>query len=261
MPSRRLFRQLRILALLFVLLVVAGDAWLSTSRSTDWNDPLWVVIYPINANGNGAVAEYLTQLQARSFAPIEEFITRQAEGYDLGKDSLVTVRIGPEVQMLPPVPPRDRNVPGVMWWSLKLRYWAMRTDWGQDGPPADIRIYVIYHDPGEQPRLEHSLGLQKGLLGVVHAYAGRSHAARNNFIIAHEMLHTLGATDKYDLGDNQPVYPAGYAEPDRVPLYPQDKAEIMGGRIPLAADRSDIPASLRHALIGRETAREIKWVN
>jgi len=259
MPSRRLLRQLRILALLFVLMVVAGDAWLSTSRSTDWNDPLWVVIYPINATGSAVVSEYLAQLKVGSFTPIEDFTARQAGRYDLDKNKPVTVRLGPEVRTLPPLPPHDRYIPAVMWWSLKLRFWALRTGWGQDGPPADIRMYVIYHDPVQQPHLEHSLGLQKGLLGIVHAYAGRSHAARNHFIITHELLHTLGATDKYDLGNNQPVYPAGYAEPDRLPLYPQDMAEIMGGRIPLTADRSDIPASLRRALIGQETAQEIKW--
>jgi len=261
MPSRRLFRQLRILALLFILLVVAGDAWLSTSRSTDWNDSLWVVLYPINASDDIAVAEYLAQLQAASFAPIEDFITGQAGAYGLGNNKLVSVRLGPEVRSLPPDPPQNRNIPGVMWWSLKLRLWALRAGWGQDGPPADVRIYVIYYNDRYLPRLDHSLGLQKGLLGIVHAYAGRSHAAGNNFIIAHELLHTLGASDKYDMADNQPVYPAGYAEPDKLPLYPQEKAEIMGGRIPLGADRSDIPASLQRAMIGRETAREIKWAN
>jgi hypothetical protein len=34
----------------------------------------------------------------------------------------------------------------------------------------------------------------------------------------------------------------------------------MGGRVPLAPDQAEIPASLRDVLIGEKTAREIGWV-
>ena len=43
-------------------------------------------------------------------------------------------------------------------------------------------------------------------------------------IVAHELCHPLGATDKYD---GVSVWPQGYVEPDREPRYPQRKAEIM----------------------------------
>ena len=56
----------------------------------------------------------------------------------------------------------------------------------------------------------------------------------DDMVIAHELLHTLGATDKYDLRTNQPAHPDGFAEPDREPLYPQSFAELMGGRIPVS---------------------------
>jgi len=36
---------------------------------------------------------------------------------------------------------------------------------------ADIRLFVLYHDPEHTYAVPHSLGLQKGLLGVVYAYA------------------------------------------------------------------------------------------
>ena len=58
-------------------------------------------------------------------------------------------------------------------------------------------------------------GLQKGLIGVVNAFASDEQAAQNNVVIAHELLHTVGATDKYDPRTNQPSHPDGYAEPDR----------------------------------------------
>ena len=260
MVSGRLFRQLRIVFLLFILLLVAGDAWLASSRATDWDDALWVAIFPINADGGRVAGDYISQLENTVFSPVEEFFPRQANRYDLPGKELVRVRLGSEVETMPPVPPKERRGLAVVWWSLKLRFWAMRTGLGMDGPPADIRIYVIYHDPARQPRLAHSLGLKEGLIGVVNAYASKAYSGRNNVVIAHELLHTLGATDKYDLGSSQPVYPEGYAQPERNPLYPQYMAEVMGGRIPLSRTHSDIPGSLKRTVIGLTTAREINWL-
>ena len=76
-------------------------------------------------------------------------------------------------------------------------------------------------------------------------------------VIAHELLHTFGASDKYDLATLQPIYPAGYAEPALSPRLPQSKAEIMGGRTPVDELNAEIPASLADTVIGAETAQEI----
>jgi len=84
-------------------------------------------------------------------------------------------------------------------------------------------------------------------------------APQNNVVIAHELLHTLGATDKYDPGSNQPRFPDGYAEPGRQPRLPQEYAEIMAGRTPLSATQSVTPDGLEHARVGPATAAEIRW--
>jgi len=98
------------------------------------------------------------------------------------------------------------------------------------------------------------------MIGIVNAYAGRREASFNNVIIAHEFLHTLGATDKYDPENGLPSFPLGFAEPERNPRYPQRFAEIMGGRIPLADDDAVIPDDLKKVVIGRQTAEEIRLV-
>jgi hypothetical protein len=77
--------------------------------------------------------------------------------------------------------------------------------------------------------------------------------------MAHEVLHTLGATDKYDPATNLPIFPIGYAEPGRAPLYPQDKAELMGGRVPQSPRDAEIPQDLNRVVIGPATALEIGW--
>jgi hypothetical protein len=261
MVSRRLFRQLRILALLFILLVVAVDTWLAKARTTDWNDPLWVVVYPINGDSRGSTSAYIGNLTSDTFLPIRDFISHEAGRYGLPGERLVHIRLGPEVREIPPAPPAGRNIFSVGLWSLQLRYWVMRTRWRYDGPPADIRIFVKFYDSQWRSQLAHSLGLQKGLVGVVNAYASQAYTTRTNVVIAHELLHTLGATDKYNPDTNQPAYPGGYAEPERGPLYPQLKAEIMGGRIPESDTRSVMPASLRDTVIGSITAREIRWMD
>ena len=260
MVSGPLFKQLRVLFLLFILLLVAGDAWLANRRATDWDDALWTAIYPINADGGRVTGAYISLLDDRDFSQLEDFFLRQASRYGRTGKDLLKVRLGPEINSLPPLPPQDGNVLAVVWWSLKLRFWAMRTGLGVDGPPADVRIYVIYHDPAEHPRLAHSLGLQEGLIGVVNAYAGKSYTGSNNVVIAHELLHTLGASDKYEALSHQPLYPHGYAQPGLDPLYPQSMAEVMGGRIPLSHTRSEIPQSLQRTVIGRVTAEEINWL-
>ena len=141
-----------------------------------------------------------------------------------------------------------------------MRYWAW-THNTQPGPAPDIQIYTIYYDPKVYDEVSHSFGLQKGLVGVVNAFASRTEGKRNNVVIAHELLHTLGATDKYDLSTNQPLYPTGYADPEQQPRYPQRRAELMGGRIPTTAQRAEQPDHLRETIIGGATAVEIGLLN
>ena len=62
-----------------------------------------------------------------------------------------------------------------------------------------------------------------------------------------------------DPATNLPFYPEGFAEPAREPRFPQDFAEIMGGRIPLSPAEADIPRSLAVTLVGAATAQEIGW--
>jgi hypothetical protein len=75
----------------------------------------------------------------------------------------------------------------------------------------------------------------------------------------HELLHSFGASDKYDLSTGQPAYPIGYAYPTQQPLFPQAKAELMAGHIPLSQQKSRMPDSLKQTLINEITAIELGW--
>ena len=156
----------------------------------------------------------------------------------------------------PPQPPSGESILENVWWSLRFRAWAWQRRWGSAS--GDIELFVIYYDTATSQSLRHSVGLRGGLIGIINAFAERSYRGSNQVVIIHELLHTLGATDKYGPG-NMPLYPEGYAEPYRQPLLPQSKAEIMGGRIPLTASQSRMPVSLTEVTIGVVTAAEIHW--
>ena len=228
--------------------------------STAWLDPLPVVIFPINGDGNPKTAAYIQGLRDRDFAPIDAFTAKQGQKYGLLTPDPTQTRLGPEVSVHPPAPPAaGSNVLSTMLWSLKLRYWAWQNTPDDESNKNRVRIFVLYHQGEDGRSLNHSLGMQKGLLGVVHAFAIKEQNAQNNVVIAHELLHTVGASDKYDAA-GQPVYPQGYAHPGRKPLYPQYRAEIMAGRVPLSPTQSKMAYSLRSTVVGKTTAREISWI-
>ena len=253
-----MFKAVRITILLLVLAFVGTSAWLTQARSTDWNNSLWVKVYPINADGSKESEKYIASLDGDAFAGIETFIAREVERYGKPLDRPLRVELGREVREQPPAIGPDFGMLDIMLWSLKMRWWASSTASEQDSIEPDVRIFVRYHRPQDAYVLENSVGLQKGMVGVVNARASRRHQGMNNVVIAHEFLHTLGAKDKYDPDTGQPTPPHGLAEPERDPLYPQRYAEIMGGRIAQAADDAIIPKSLKYVLIGPETASEIR---
>jgi hypothetical protein len=255
------FRNLRIL----VLLVVLALAYMHTKQqrlsATAWLAPVQLVIYPIPGDGSPATVRYLSELEAEDFSGIERFMEREGQRYDLLEPHPVRVYPGPVITSLPPEPPWEGNLIRTMLWSLSLRLWAWHHD-PLETPESDgarVRMYVIYQQGDRLGGLPHSLGLPKGLVGVVHAYALERQTPENNVVIAHELLHTLGASDKYD-DRGQPVYPEGYAEPERNPLHPQQRAEIMAGRVPISQHQWRMPESLRECVVGRATAREIGWL-
>jgi hypothetical protein len=258
-PRGNLLRVFRIALFAYVLVMVALTAWLTRARSTAWDDTLYMAIYPVNGDRSVETRDYLATLGADAFASIPDFFTREGGRHGLTLEQPLAIELGTEVAEPPPEPPASANPLAIAWWSLRLRWVAWRTEHAQSLPSPDIRMFVVYYDPQTHERLAHSLGLAKGLIGVVNAFAHRDYGERNDVVIAHETLHTLGATDKYDPATSLPSYPDGYAEPEREPLHPQRRAEIMGGRIALSPTEAEMPETLALCVVGKLTADEIRW--
>jgi len=250
------FRRIRILLLLGALVAAIGLTWLEQSMVRAWRAPLLVDVIPINGDGSEQAREAIAALRSSDFEDVNLFLRREIERYGVRQSQAMRVSVLEEVHALPPNPPRDGNVLKTVWWSLKLRWWVYRQSGAWLPQLGRIKLFVLYHAPEDGLALEHSLGLQKGLIGVVHAFADPRQARQNNVVIAHELLHTLGATDKY-AADGTPVYPQGYADPELPQFVPRQKAEIMAGRLVNGAGNLVMPSSLERCVIGPQTAHEI----
>lgn len=254
-----MFRALRIIVLLLILATVAQQAWVARARVAEWQNTVFVGLYPIAADDAPVTRRYVSALRPDSFAGIDAFFDAEAKRHGLQLWQPVSIRVAPPLAERPPLAPRNANALEAILWSLRMRWWAWRHD-KIDGPKPAVRLFVLFHDPERNPRLAHSTGLERGMLGVIHAFASQEMAGSNAMIVAHELLHTLGATDKYDPATNYPRYPEGFAEPELDPRFPQAFAEIMGGRIPVSATRAEVPHSLSQTMVSQETAREINWL-
>ncbi len=253
-----MFKKIRIFILLIVLATVVQQTFLDKA-DLSWKDNFYVVVYPVNADSSDEVTRYIKTLTRDDFEPMAVYFAEEGARYNLSLHRPVEVQLGDVVSEVPPAPPVGGSVLSTIVWSLKFRLFAWNNSPYVPVKP-DIRLYLLYHDPATTPTLSHSTALNKGRIGRVNLFGDKSYAKQNLVITAHELLHTLTASDKYDLATTLPVYPEGYAEPNKLPRYPQDFAELMGGRVPLSETKAEIPQSLSQTLIGNKTALEIGWL-
>ncbi len=253
-----MWRILRISILLLILATVVQQTFLDKA-DLNWKHDFYAVVYPVNADGSAEVGAYIKTLTRDDFAPLVEYYAEEGARYNVGLRHPVEVQLGDVVNETPPAPPTNGSLFNTMLWSLKFRLFAFNNSPKVNVKP-DIRLYLLYYNPATSPVLSHSTALNKGRIGRVNLFGNKSYAKQNLVILGHELLHTLTATDKYDLETTLPIYPEGFAEPEKQPRYPQDFAELMGGRVPMSETKAEIPKSLAQTLIGDKTAREIGWL-
>jgi len=253
------FKFIRIVILLFILASVWNHFNTQKKVVTNWLGTQDVVITPINVDQLNSTAKGIAALSASQFEEIDEYLSEQASVHGLNLKHSINIRLGKEIDKLPPaLPQQGASRWEIAWWSLKLRWWAWKNK-TEDSHSTQINLYILYSSPKPRGLLPHSTGLQKGLIGLIHLSALPVDQRRNNMIITHELLHIFGATDKYELSTGRPIFPDGYAEPDKKNPHPQRRAEIMAGRIPINEIKFARVERLKQTVIGRKTAEEIGW--
>ena len=254
-----MWRNLRITFLLLVLLVVAGQAWLDRFSTTSWKRTVFVGALPVSADASPVTARYLEQLDQPKIDEVSTFLNAEAQRYGVGIDEPLALQLFPTLVAPPPALDPTAGMFTRILWSLRLRYYRFRV-LAASSPRPRIALFLLYHDPALAQTLPHSVGLQRGLSAVVHVFASRSQEAQNRIVIAHELLHTFGAADKYDVATGLPQFPQGFGDRQLAPRYPQQSAEIMAGRMAVSPTEAALPDGLEAERVGPETAWEIGWV-
>jgi len=253
-----MWKGVRVIILLLILIKVIQMRVVEDAK-LDWKKSFYVTVYPINADGSEVVSTYIKTLKHADYQAVSDYFATQAAHYHLPIHRPILMQLGDEIKVKPPAPPVQGNMLEIIFWSLKFRVFAWLHQNNTTIKP-DIELYLLYYDPIAQPALSHSTALQKGRIGRINLFGDKMYDEQNLVILAHELLHTVKATDKYTIENNFPQYPEGYAEPNKQPLHPQKFAELMGGRIPMTSTLAVIPYALEQTKMGETTAKEIGWI-
>ena len=177
-----MWKKIRILCLLMILLIVAVNAW--KDKNQDWSKPVFVLLHPINADGLPATQRYIQQLTAQDLQGAQQYLQAYAQQYR-GQPSYFYFNMGRELQQPPPKVPEQANMLQVIVWSLKFRFYAWRQRQSADGAPS-VTLFLNYYDPQSSRELKHSTALENGRIGSVNLFASKKQAAQNKIVLVHE---------------------------------------------------------------------------
>ncbi len=261
---RATFFRVRVSILLFVLVAVcvyAAADWSRRRARNDWARPLLVGLVvvemgPVDERAVAALRERVHTLEAVLAGEAQRYGARTGTRPPFG-----VMVFGPvSMTQRPPTLVGD-GVLALLGYSIaKWRYVsALDRAANVDGRGLDARIYLVAHPPGAGgTNFVEGVSESGGRTGFVEVNLDESMVDFALFVFAHELFHTLGASDKYDQ-EGYALVPAGLAEPDLVPLYPQRRAELMARGRPLAPRREVPPETLDELGVGSVTAAEIGW--
>ena len=263
-PRSRRFFYVRVGVLLAILAGVLLWGWRdvrSRRARNAWDHTLTVAILLVRLEpiDDVAVAALRKQLPA-----LEERLSAELARYRPGAPHPFRFELKDPVDGTapPPAPASDGPVDLAMY-AYALDSYVSDVDKraGLDASLYDVRIYVSLRRPRQaEVTLAEGRSQQGGRIGIVEVELDTDAEGAHLplVVVAHELMHTLGATDKYD-ASGRTLVPLGLAEPDRVPIFPQRYAEVMARNRPISATVEKVPESFAQIAVGPVTAREISW--
>jgi hypothetical protein len=260
-PSPRpAFRRVRIAALLGVLVfTTAWGAWTAWNRHvrTRWDRPLQVGLVLL-ARADGLDAEHWR----RAAAVLSSRLAAEMERWrGPGPAPFQITVVGPlRFDGTFPMEPASGSLLDRVRHALDLWRTSREVERLAGGAAGgfDLRVLFLADSMAGGPvGFAEGAGALNGEVALVRGSATGDLSIPLQ-AIGHELLHTVGATDKYD-GSGHARDPDGLADPDRQPRYPQVHAEWMVGEVPTAPGAGRLADSLDELQVGPATAREIGW--
>ena len=255
-------RNLRVAALLLLLVAIGGWGLLRHRRldsRTQWLRAVSasVVLVSQHPASPAGVARWRAGMGS-----LEAWFGREWRRYrPASAIPMVTLSLDAVVGVdtLPIAPGAARDLVGRAeeWWSFDA---ALESIDAQVAAHAsrDATIYVVLRPTATGGGVVEGVAEAGGRLGMVEGSLDDEDLGLELTAVAHELLHCLGATDKYD-ADGHAVAPQGLADPTAQPLFPQRAAEVMVGEIPVASGAGRPFERLDEVQVGPATARELRW--
>ena len=271
----RLVLRQRLALLLLLTVAVSVVVWYRSSR-VNWSADAAVRVLLLELIPDGA--HTTRDLMAFNGTPVREpfplnaycvqdFFADEYERYHPGDRPRVELHlIGPyEVKVDPP----DLHDPDASTWQLTWRamnfyryFERVAADLGVDFDAYHVRAVAIFEPGYDHEQIEAmSLASPRRRFGVVRFNLNHLDPEYSGLTLLHELAHAFGASDKYDPDLYQAVWPQGFVEPDRHPVYPQQYAELMAGDLPLEPGGEREIESLDEVRIGVQTAYEMGWIS
>jgi len=221
----------------------------------------------------------------KSFFYLNDFIKKEAQSYNVQNIPSFSIDLlGPFE--LNDLPPKTSFVEGM---SLLNNYFNQKIlEQGINISGYDIVAIVYFNDEGlvlsansdgsnavrvteDRHRFVNHAGNNIVYLSLDTFRTMEVHGVH---VLAHEILHHFGATDKYVFGEGEDAHdwchqfeccldPEGIPEPNKIPKYPQTKGCTMcaGGQIVIEKGvEGQTPESMDDTVVCQKTAEEIGWI-
>jgi len=257
--TRRAFFGIRVGFLLGILVAVALYAWKDVHDRRERNEFARTLDIALVLVTDGALDPRDVELLKSRVPVLSERLGDAFRSYRQSELVPFSFAVSGPVPLEEPLPEPADGLAGAARYAYQLHRFTRDVD-ARAGVPSrgfDSRIYLVLRSPSAFGLVE-GMSEQGGRVGIALAELDASTVDLALFVAAHELFHTLGASDKYD-ASGRAIDPDGFAEPGRIPIFPQRYAELMARNRPVAPGRELRPESLDELWVGKKTAREIGW--
>jgi hypothetical protein len=261
-PSPKFYRIAVLLSLFVCAALFAFADVRAREARKSWDHTLDVALVLVGSSSTPAVSALSSRVPA-----LAESLTREFRRYRPSApppfhfEVFGPVATGELEDARMPGPLSSGLLDGVSFsWQVHARTRRLNIAAGLSKNNYDSIIYVYLTDPQSKGFASvEGLSDRNGRIGLVQVELDETMADTTLFVIGHELMHTVGASDRYD-EHGKTLIPEGLGDPAQQPRFPQVSAEVMARNRVLAPDVEVIPQRLDELRIGQKTALEVRWL-